>query len=755
VPGSIKLRPAELLRLINSTPLGSVLHDRQLYRHRLQAGYQIGDDRGVDLLAYIAWLHDRYTAPRTSPVSAYEAQRERAAARIRAISRAGREIGPLPPVADPERRDRCGASFQAFCETYFPRVFYLPWSVDHLRMIARIEQVVRQGGQYAVAMPRGSGKTSLCRAACLWAALYGYRRFIVLIGPTVEYAASLLNDLRTELETNNLLAADFPEICMPIRALEGITHRCRGQLYQGQRTYVDLRKGHIALPWIPGAPGAGAVIVVAGITGQIRGLTHQRPDGETVRPDIVLIDDPQTDESARSPSQCAAREAIISGAVLGLAGPGRTIAALMPCTVICPGDLADTLLDRQRHPEWQGERFKLLYSLPKNMELWRTYAELRRVSLQERGDISLATEFYREHQAEMDEGAVVAWPERYLPDEISAVQHAMNLLLRDESAFWAEYQNEPLVPQQDGAAALDPDVLAQRLSRIPRGVAPTGTTELTAFIDVHQDLLYWIVVAWTEDGSSYVIDYGTWPKQARRQFTMATATRRLLTHYPSLSLEAALYAGLTDLCSEILGREWRTEADDVLRVGRCLIDANWGQATDLIYRFCRESVYAPVLLPSHGRFVGASSRPFSEYQRRRGDRIGTNWRITTTATRRARAVQYDTNYWKSWVASRLRAPLGQPGCMVLFGDDPTAHTTLVEHLTAEYPVLTEARGRRVEEWRLIPGRENHWWDALVGAAVAASIQGVPDPQGASSIMRREKQKRSLAEYVRPRHERSS
>jgi len=39
---------------------------------------------------------------------------------------------------------------------------------------------------------------------------------------------------------------------------------------------------------------------------------------------------------------------------------------------------------------------------------------------------------------------VVAWPQRYNRDEVSAVQHAMNLKLQDEAVFWAEYQNEPL-----------------------------------------------------------------------------------------------------------------------------------------------------------------------------------------------------------------------------------------------------------------------------------------------------------------------
>ena len=47
-----------------------------------------------------------------------------------------------------------------------------------------------------------------------------------------------------------------------------------------------------------------------------------------------------------------------------------------------------------------------------------------------------------------------------------------------------------------------------------------------------------------------------------------------------------------------------------------------------------------------------------------------------------------------------------------------------EHLTSECRVRTEGRGRTVDEWKLrVEGLDNHWLDGLVGAAVAASMQG--------------------------------
>lgn len=51
-----QLRPCEVLRLLNSTPLGTVINERQLFRHRNRAGERIGDKRRIDFVRYIAWL---------------------------------------------------------------------------------------------------------------------------------------------------------------------------------------------------------------------------------------------------------------------------------------------------------------------------------------------------------------------------------------------------------------------------------------------------------------------------------------------------------------------------------------------------------------------------------------------------------------------------------------------------------------------------------------------------------------------------
>ena len=194
-------------------------------------------------------------------------------------------------------------------------------------------------------------------------------------------------------------------------------------------------------------------------------------------------------------------------------------------------------------------------------------------------------------------------------------------------------------------------------------------------------------------------------------------------------VEGAIYAGLEALTAEYLSRSWKREDGAEIKIDRCLIDANWGQSTDLVYQFCRQSAHSAVLLPSHGKYIGATSQSFSEYKRRRGDRIGSHWRIPNVQGRRqVRYVLIDTNYWKSFVHARLAVAMGDRGCLSLFGHKPDEHRLFAEHIVSEHPISVEARGRTVEEWKIrTVALDNHWLDCLVGCTVAASIQGAGLP----------------------------
>ncbi len=79
------------------------------------------------------------------------------------------------------------------------------------------------------------------------------------------------------------------------------------------------------------------------------------------------------------------------------------------------------------------------------------------------------------------------------------------------------------------------------------------------------------------------------------------------------------------------------------------------------------------------------------------------------------------NQLRKEVLNQTRA---HKGCLSMFGDNPVTHRLFAEHVTAEFRVKTEGRGRTVDEWKLRAAAvDNHWLDCLVGCAVAASIQG--------------------------------
>jgi hypothetical protein len=145
----------------------------------------------------------------------YELKKRREAARQRKSSKTGRDIGEFPPVADPARRAKAIADPEFFCVTYFPRRFTKNLSPDQRDSIKELARVIRGGGIKAYAAPRGDGKTTRAEVMTIWAIITGARRFVAFIGATSSAADESLQSIKGEFETNDLLAADFPEICYP------------------------------------------------------------------------------------------------------------------------------------------------------------------------------------------------------------------------------------------------------------------------------------------------------------------------------------------------------------------------------------------------------------------------------------------------------------------------------------------------------------------------------------------------------------
>lgn len=707
----------------------------------------------------------------------------------------GADIGELPPVKDPARRQACRLDLHRYLTTYFPySTGRKPFGPDQRRAIDRQQHTTLQGGRQINLFPRGGCKTSISEGTVLWAQSYGHRRFYPVISATKAEADKIIASVKTELSDNELLYEDFPEICHPIRALEGKSQRCASQTQSvacaacggveadddedddagrckkcggagriRSLTHIQWKGDTIVLPtifvpqgWgtIPGprpgaplipAPSSGGIITARGRTAAQRGMKHKRPDGTQQRPDGILIDDPQTTKSASTPLQVKKTIDWIHSDVLRLGGHDRKLGIVINATVIRRHDMADRMADRENFPAWQSERIKMVRQWPgAHATLWlgtedeaaECYKRIRNqydpliVGDQERAHAA-ATVFYRERRAEMDAGGEVFWEHCFDEEnEISAIQHAYNILIDDgPEAFASECQNEPLEEETvEQTQLLSADAIAKKLNRLPRGIVPATATRLVAFIDPKHTLLYYAVVALEEGFGGYIVDYGTFPDQQGRKYFSARDAKITLADFARQDrvkggLEATLVAGLEACCDQLALREWKRDDGSVIPVDKCLIDRGDGKITLIVDRFCRTSKHKAILMPSQGRYYGATTTPMAEYKKKPGERVGLNWRVPAKGT--IRHVYFDTNFWKGFLHDRLAVPVGVTGSFSLFGDEHQRHALLADHFRAEAPVLVQAKGRSVVEFKKKPdGGDEDLFDCVVGCCVAGSMLGV-------------------------------
>lgn len=699
-----------------------------------------GTDAGLVLTMLERLSRSTNHALASGKAGGYLSHRERSAERQRAASKSARDIGFLPPVQNPERKALCRDNFKLYLTEYHPDWFTKAFSLDHNRVIAKIQTAVMFGGLQAIAMPRGTGKSALCNAAAIWAAVYGWHRYLLLLQANQDKGKNAALIVKLAFEVNENLIADFPEVCYPIYALERKANRAKGQLFEGKPTYIQWEAEKIVLPTIPGSAASGVVIGVGGILEAVRGAVMMHPaTGQLIRPSFSLIDDPQTRESANSPSQNDARLKTITDDVLGCAGPGEPMSALIPCTVIAPGDAIDTLLDPDVFPHFRPERCKMLNSFPANLDLWAEYDIVRRQCFRQIRDDQVqdnaaifadANQFYLDHLEEMDRGAQVSWEDRKYKWNVSAIQHAMDFFLQNPVGFYSEYQNDPQAAIDNDNGFLTKDDILVKFSGYDEFQIPTLAQKLVAHIDVHQRILYYTIFAFTPYYEGFLITRGTFPKQNALHFTERNARPTLQTVFPTGDTDSAIYKGIETLVDQLFKLRLKRVDGGRMPLDICGIDT--GYKNHLVKRYCEVSPYGSRVVPTRGRDIGPDQPLLSQCRARAGEHIGTEWTIQkpTDDETGVREIQFDTNSWKTFFHQRLATPIGSRGAVSLFGrvdehNRPTVeYSQYAEHLLAEYS--TPLTGMRTADvWKKLPGKsQNHWFDNSVACMMLASVLGL-------------------------------
>lgn len=636
-------------------------------------------------------------------------------------------IGPIPESTERARaiRKLCSWDLLLALQWYFPDSTGLsPMSVPHMQALDRMERALHKGGRDVNAVFRGFAKTTMSENAAIIAACEGWRRYLVILCANQTMADECVQSLKTEFAENDRLMEGYPEVCYPVMRLEGKYQKCASQTYtdadgEEQNTKIRWKASTLMLPHVSGSRSSGCMMTARGLTSDgIRGLKVKLDDGTQQRPDFVMADDPQTDDSAASPLQVRKRLDLLYKSVLMLGGHRSTMAAIVNGTIIRPGDMIDKLLSDD-HPSFRGRKVPFMVKRASNEELWtEDYAKLRNTHDEDDPDDkerahAEATAFYVEHREAMDAGAEPTWLNCYNPEnEISAVQHFYNIVIDNgEDVAECELQLNPAEPDDlIGDMELPTEkALAENWGPCKRGVFHELVQHRTCFIDVQHRALFWMVCGFSSDFSGWVVDYNVFPRQTLKWFDYS---QDILKHpergLPGDSVEEAIAQGLTDL-TDLLSKKYS--------IDQWVVDS--GDETDTVVAWCGSSPLSPI--PSQGMGLGPNYKPISEWSgKSKKRRVGMEWFVEQ------RQLRYDSNRWKTFTFQRLmssnqslRFPAGEH------------HELLAMHLKSEVPLLMAAptKGRQVFQWSLKPSRpDNHWLDCLVGNCVAASMLGATLPQ---------------------------
>lgn len=146
----------------------------------------------------------------------------------------------------------------------FPELFKQLWF-----MLAAAVGTIGDFSKFAVGLPRGHGKTFVVKLFLLYCILFTNKKFILVVGSTVDLAQNIIADIVDMLDSDN------------IRTLFGNWRFSLEVDRQGFKKFIFNGR-----PVILKASGAGS---------SIRGITVKNK-----RPDIIVFDDAQTADCAQS-----------------------------------------------------------------------------------------------------------------------------------------------------------------------------------------------------------------------------------------------------------------------------------------------------------------------------------------------------------------------------------------------------------------------------------------------------------------------
>ena len=633
----------------------------------------------------------------------------------------------IPCPAEPNRRFDALQDGELFLTTYFPEVFFEPFTTDRRDMHNSIVRAAMYGGDQAIAGTRGEGKTKLAIYTALFLTLKGLSPFPIVIGKNQRKSEGELRTVREKLQQSELLLADFPELCMPFKAVGGWSSRARMQTVAGEPSNLELAADHLIYPTIGRHQlpddwpdvlepvSNGQILASIGIDGSIRGTNYRDR-----RPSIAIIDDIEDRQAADSDALIEKNEETIEKDIAGLAASAKRVARVLLCTIQNRKCIAYKFTDPTKKPSFKGRRYRKMITPPDRMDMVQEYLRLRIERAENDPDARVAFRYWRDNKLEIERDCVISNPSSFdgtvhedgEPLELSAIQSYYNKVADwGEKAVATEVDNDPPAEVGPQGSGLTWHTVASRLSGLDRLQLPANASCITAAIDLGKYLCHWVVIAWWKGAGGCVIDYGR---------AEVTGTDKAMD---SQSSEPMIYRALLNWRDELMSKQYVDAAGSHRKVDAVFVDS--GTFTDAAYQFVRDVHGAPFYV----------SKGIGKYRDKKEetDKIkpGAHMHAAYQEAQGLWLYELNTDYWKQFVHERFLTPTFDDqnflrrGALSLFVQpNDRKHTSYAQHIAAEELVSEFKEGKGVKTYWNVINDNNHWLDSTYMAAAAASARGI-------------------------------
>ena len=212
---------------------------------------------------------------------------------------------------------------------------------------------------------------------------------------------------------------------------------------------------------------------------------------------------------------------------------------------------------------------------------------------------------------------------------------------------------------------IDTSVVLGCCAEYKLGEYPDGIKMLTAFVDVGETRLHYVVRGWNEDFTSWMVDRGVVQGIVDKPDTWDTIKKIILSNYGGL------------------------------KISLCGVDA--GYRPDLVYRFQREMKH--LVLPTRG-----STSQISAWQIKTADAVIDGRKVH----RASHVATFNPNVGKSWIFNHMRIEKDSPGAWYLPKDIDDDYC---QQMVSEHMIITSSGEKKFVRH----AKENHFFDCEVGA----------------------------------------